>query len=218
MSTVHVKISGSGLWYALVALVGVGIIYNAAFLQTSMHPDPLFQTRLGYTTVSPEPAVRAPIPRSQDVSRIQRRLQKLGYYQGAIDGLKGSETRAGIAAFGTDYDFEAASISDAMLVDILDQTIAGSRGAQFAQFVPAPRPAQPETTASVSVPQADPMVAAVQIALSDAAYGPLRTDGLMGRETTDAIRRFQLDNGLALTGAVDNELVQRLVAVGAMRQ
>ena len=62
----------------------------------------------------------------------------------------------------------------------------------------------------------DPVILAIQQALADAAYGPLTVDGIAGRETADAVRRFQLDQGLAVTGKIDDALISRLVSVGAM--
>jgi peptidoglycan hydrolase-like protein with peptidoglycan-binding domain len=56
----------------------------------------------------------------------------------------------------------------------------------------------------------------VQTALNQAGYGPIAVDGYPGSETADAIRRFELDNGLPITGEVGDRLIARLVAVGAM--
>lgn len=62
----------------------------------------------------------------------------------------------------------------------------------------------------------DPVTLAIQKALADAAYGPLTVDGIAGQETADAIRRFQLDQGMSVSGQIDDELISRLVSVGAM--
>jgi peptidoglycan hydrolase-like protein with peptidoglycan-binding domain len=56
----------------------------------------------------------------------------------------------------------------------------------------------------------------VQAALSRAAYGPLNVDGRPGPQTRDAIMRFQLDEGLPVTGKLDDALVKKLKAVGAL--
>ncbi|MBZ8133099.1 peptidoglycan-binding domain-containing protein [Afifella sp. IM 167] len=62
----------------------------------------------------------------------------------------------------------------------------------------------------------DPVVFAVQKALAEAAYGPLEVDGLKGRQTTDALRLFQLDHGLTVNGEIDRETLDRLAAIGAI--
>ena len=62
----------------------------------------------------------------------------------------------------------------------------------------------------------DKQVAAVQDALAKAAYGPVRADGVFGRQTRDAIVRFQQDHGLPVTGDISDALVVELRAVGAL--
>ncbi|MCF1505630.1 peptidoglycan-binding protein [Afifella sp. H1R] len=78
----------------------------------------------------------------------------------------------------------------------------------------APAETSSERPASDSAP--DPVVFAVQQALADTAYGPVTADGLKGHETTEALRRFQLDQGLKVNGEIDRETLDRLAAIGAM--
>jgi peptidoglycan hydrolase-like protein with peptidoglycan-binding domain len=95
----------------------------------------------------------------------------------------------------------------------------------------AEEPAPPPAPAPVITPVADPPVAppgpnpalverkryrSVQNALNQAGYGPLPTDGIASEETASAIRRFELDNGLPLTGKPGDRLAARLVSIGAM--
>jgi hypothetical protein len=83
---------------------------------------------------------------------------------------------------------------------------------------PKVRPVISEPLVSQPVRNADPIVLAIQQALADAAYGPVTADGISGRQTTDAIRRFQLDQGMAVTGEINDDLISRLISVGAMAQ
>jgi peptidoglycan hydrolase-like protein with peptidoglycan-binding domain len=57
----------------------------------------------------------------------------------------------------------------------------------------------------------------VQDALNQAGYGPLTTDGIPNEETASAIRRFELDNGLPITGKPGDRVAARLVSIGAMQ-
>jgi peptidoglycan hydrolase-like protein with peptidoglycan-binding domain len=57
----------------------------------------------------------------------------------------------------------------------------------------------------------------VQDALNQAGYGPLPTDGIANEETASAIRRFELDNGLPITGKPSDRVTTRLVSIGAMQ-
>lgn len=82
--------------------------------------------------------------------------------------------------------------------------------------LPNPRPHLRGSAGTATAADGDPVVFAVQQALGRAGYGPLLPDGLLGPRTGDAVRRFQLDEGLAVTGHIDEALIRRLAAVGAM--
>jgi len=57
----------------------------------------------------------------------------------------------------------------------------------------------------------------VQKALNLIGYGPVPEDGVANEATIGAIRRFELDNGLPITGAAGDTLIDRLVAIGALQ-
>ncbi|MGV8840077.1 MAG: peptidoglycan-binding domain-containing protein, partial [Bauldia sp.] len=59
-------------------------------------------------------------------------------------------------------------------------------------------------------------ILAVQTALNQSGYGPVVANGTVDAATAAAIRRFQLDNGLSVTGALDQGLVARMTAIGAL--
>jgi peptidoglycan hydrolase-like protein with peptidoglycan-binding domain len=56
----------------------------------------------------------------------------------------------------------------------------------------------------------------VQLALNQIGYGAIPVDGRAGRETADAIRRFELDYGLPVTGEPGDAVLKRLIAIGAL--
>ncbi len=56
----------------------------------------------------------------------------------------------------------------------------------------------------------------VQNALNQIGYGPVTADGMLNDGTVNAIRRFELDNGMAITGRIGDGLLNRLVAIGAL--
>ena len=55
----------------------------------------------------------------------------------------------------------------------------------------------------------------IQIALKRRGYDPGPVDGLMGRRTSNAIRAFQADHGLAVTGMVSRTVYELLVPEAA---
>jgi peptidoglycan hydrolase-like protein with peptidoglycan-binding domain len=88
---------------------------------------------------------------------------------------------------------------------------------------PAPGPDGQVTTVSLSGPAAAAgnlpaaeRTLAIQQALNRIGYGPVPEDGVAGQATVDAIRRFELDNGLAITGIPGDAVVERLTLIGAL--
>lgn len=59
-------------------------------------------------------------------------------------------------------------------------------------------------------PTAKSSVKQVQVALQNAGYDPGAIDGLMGSRSRKAIRDFQRDNGLEITGKIDKATWEKL--------
>jgi peptidoglycan hydrolase-like protein with peptidoglycan-binding domain len=177
-------------------LCGAAIVGNAIFMQAGKHPAPLFATREPSFAgqLMPDPAL---------VSEIQQALAARKIYRGAVDGIAGPETRLAIRIFERNWGLPTRGEPSAALL----ATLATSPDVAVAKTARA----EPDP---VEAP--DPRLAEVQGALSRAAYGPLNVDGLPGPQTRDAIMRFQLDEGLPVTGKLDDALVKKLKAVGAL--
>lgn len=88
--------------------------------------------------------------------------------------------------------------------------------------IPARAPAQSgigalssEITGSVRPPaeMMSPRVLAVQKALANIGYGPIRIDGRGGAATKEAIERFERDRRLPISGEVSDRVVRELNAV-----
>ena len=183
---------------------------------------------------SPTPkAVAAPLPAPVDASKVlitavQRELARLGVYTGTIDGLSGSRTRAAISSWQTAAGLKATGEATADLLTALRQPVAAAP--------PAAAPVPPVVKEAASTDQVAAAVARaaelereqaalaqgaqlrkVQVALNQIGYGPLGVDGQANQSTNDAIRRFQLDNGLPVTGELNDRVVARLVSIGAMK-
>lgn len=56
-------------------------------------------------------------------------------------------------------------------------------------------------------------IARLQAALTEMGYGPISVDGFAGEQTANAIRRFELDRGLAITGALGPMVEQEVEKV-----
>jgi peptidoglycan hydrolase-like protein with peptidoglycan-binding domain len=203
------------------------IAANAAFLQDKSHPAPFFSTRAAEEVAEPPPPVPIPPPRQPRlvktvavegppsppapaapgpvlerrlVQEIQSGLAALGFYAGEIDGVHGPHTRAAVAAYQERAGLAVSGEpSEALALRLAAETL--TRGAA---------PAGPAT------PAIDQRLLEVERALNDIGYGPVRVDGLSSGDTADAIRRFQLDHGLRITGTADDAVVRKLMQIGAL--
>lgn len=72
--------------------------------------------------------------------------------------------------------------------------------------------AAPPLAPPVQTPLAAFDVKAVQKALNDRGFGPLRVDGLFGKLTSAALREFEEDEGLEVDGLLDPAAVEHLLA------
>jgi peptidoglycan hydrolase-like protein with peptidoglycan-binding domain len=209
----------------LMATVATGWIFtNALFLQKGPHPAPIFATRpVTHETVPlapPRPQIMAPAPmpipapttapapataeqnHGQLVSNIQRELNRRGYYDGTVDGVWGARTDAAVRDFVQATGAKVtADANDALLRAIV--------------AAPAKRAATPARTndpiAALIAPSG--RMLAVQRALNDFAYGPVKPTGLYDADTRAAIERFERARGLPVTGQISDRLVRELSSV-----
>lgn len=202
MSFHHIKRGILSGW-SLLILIGATIAFNALVMQQTRHPAPFYATRIAPGDTGQ--------PAKATIRSIQTALHDLGYYSASLDSIAGPETVAAINRFESAARFPVTGKADAALLARLNHALTLKTGIQ-------PHGAAVKSTAppkAKALPP-DPMVAVVQEALSDAAYGPLTADGFMGGRTLDAISRFQLDQGMTVTGKVDDALIARLIEIGAM--
>ena len=227
---------------ALIAIAVTAIVSNAAFLQTKHHPDPFFVTRsvaespvleIGAEPASvPLPKSRAatqlpgtqprsvqtqtqplpvaisasnsPAPAANLIAETQKALADVKLYDGAVDGVMGPQTKAAISAYEKKIGLIPTGQPSARLLG------------QIRKGGPRAHLADPVSTGSIDDPAERARVKRVQEALNEIGYGPIETDGHGGGKTANAIRRFELDNGLPLTGAAGDAVIAKLVLIGAM--
>lgn len=192
--------------WMLLILIGATIAFNALFMQQARHPAPFYATR-----IAAGDAGQRARPARATIRSVQSALKELGMYSGIVDGIAGPETGAAIKRFEHAARLSLTGRADEALLARLNHALTP-------RMRPRPHEAAAKTAiaAKVTAPAPDPMVAVIQESLSDAAYGPLSADGVMGSRTADAIRRFQLDQGMTVTGTVDDALIARLIDNGAM--
>ncbi len=189
------------------------ILVNALFLQSGPHPAPIFANRLpvavlgsGGTEAAPSsrPAAAAtPRLRTQVIADIQRELTRRGFYDGPADGVYGPKTDSAIRDFEQTARLRPSSEpNDALLAAIAGSTIKAKAAA------PAPKN---DPIADLLAPSR--RVVAVQRALSDFGYGPLKATGAYDADTRRAIERFERENKLPVTGQITDRLTRQLTVM-----
>lgn len=196
------RLRGRHVWIlASTAVVGLAAV-NATVLQGGTHPAPLFAEPAtpGAMSVRQTPRLDA------GVLSLQSRLQAMGYYDGALDGVMGPATLDAVYA----------------ALDGADVAATATQARQIASK-PPPR-ATPDSLAALLRDAAGPttppvrqvsasaetVVRTVQERLTERGYDPGPLDGMMGRGTRAAIGMFQEDEGLAVTGEIDAPTLARL--------
>src|SRR5262245_7932192 len=149
----------------------------------------LFQDNAGNMTVSltsraaseaspsASPASSVPSP-TGDIAAAQQRLKDRGYYAGPVDGVMGPRTAAALRAYQRDHGLSATGQLDSQ-----------TSGALVS-----------ETT--VVTPAVD--VRTAQRQLKERGYYTGPVDGVIGPATENALRAYQRDRGLKVTGRLDS--------------
>lgn len=204
----------------LLALAGLfvfaAVSVNALYLQDGPHPAPLFGRPTQVASLgglpSPVPGSFPPESEAEEtdagpvtppdnlVADIQIALKERGLYRDTVDGMNGPATAAAISAYERRMGLEVTGAPSVALLASLS-TPAGSQ---------ASKP-DPDT----SPPPSRTTVTRLQEALVAEGYGPITVDGIYGSETAGAIRRYELDHGLSVTGSVSDPLLARLGVVAA---
>lgn len=140
------------------------------------------------------------------VQAIQEQLQQQGFDPGPADGVYGGKTRQAIRAYQRKARLRVDGQPTKELLDHLNFATRAeapppppSRGER-----PVERPVEPPSNARGG------LVLDVQRELSVRGYYRSALDGVSGPGTKSAVRAFQRDAGLPVTGIVDERLLAEL--------
>ena len=200
---------------AVAGFAAIAILSNALFMQSGPHPAPIFANKpvpvslplTGSAAVAPQRKAgdakfELTRPRSDMVADIQRELLRRGFYEGAADGVYGPKTDTAIR----DFEQAAGLRPSAEPNDMLLASIA--RSAIKAQPVPIQRN---DPIAALLAPSG--RIVAVQRALTDFGYGPVKPTGIYDTETRAAIERFEKARRRTVTGQISDVLVRDLATL-----
>jgi peptidoglycan hydrolase-like protein with peptidoglycan-binding domain len=199
----------------VAAAVIAAIVINGLLLQPGPHPAPIFALRRSQITAGeatggvtpvlprPRPAEAGTVRTRVDViADVQRELTRRGFYDGPADGVYGAKTDTAVR------DFEQA----AGLKPSIEPNEALLQSIIHAPVKTQPHAAQKDDQiAGLLVPQRQ--VTAIQRALSEYGYGPLKATGSYDADTRAAIERFERDRKMPVTGVISERLTRELAAL-----
>lgn len=162
---------------------------EAAGLKATGQPTPELLYALQHPTAAPANAARAPDPIAAELDQSAQR-------------------RAATIAAQTDAANARAAAAAQAQAEATQAAQAKAAAAQQAAQQAAKAAEQNKAAGSYRT---------VQTALNRIGYGPVPVDGTANAATVDAIRGFELDNGLPVTGAPSQPLIDRLVTIGAIK-
>lgn len=230
----------------VVLLVAFSVVAgNAVFNQPGSHPYPLWHQGAKLIThsipsdpssvpirkvaVSQVPAAKIPVPRTRpgathlptkntidqilttsgDNFKVQELLTKLGHYKGPVDGLVGAKTRTAIKIFQRKSKLPADGQYDSKLLSTMQKAIAGNKK-------PTPTPVSRVNIPKHLSAKNSAMITRIQVGLINFGNRDVAIDGLLGKQTKQAIQQFQKRFDLEVTGLPSKALVHKLESVGAL--
>jgi peptidoglycan hydrolase-like protein with peptidoglycan-binding domain len=126
------------------------------------------------------------------IASVQRTLNELGYAAGPVDGLMGSRSRGAIRAYQADNRLPVSGEPSLSLYENLQ----GTHARRFGEA----------TTPAAS----SPAIAEIQSLLRQRGYDVPEMTGTLDARTGAAIRSYQADAGLPVTGTASSSLLANL--------
>lgn len=133
-------------------------------------------------------------------TQVQAELSALGYYQGPVDGQPGAKTAAAIRLYQKQNGIAQNGAVSSGLLEHLRFTRKISEASSNTATTRTPAGAQ----------QADPRVKKIQQRLILFGYNPGKPDGIAGRSTIEAIKQFQADRSMPVTGKLTRQVMTEL--------
>ena len=145
------------------------------------------------------------------VEKAQMHLISLGYLAGGADGVYGEKTRAAVSSF---QKAEGLAVTGKFNDETLNalytkQTKAPEVPEETAAPVESPKREVKRTTETVGAVGADDIKECQQKLIS-LGYLSGKADGILGSQTAQALKAYQKDKGLSVTGVYDEETQQMM--------
>ena len=202
---------------------------NAFYAQSGSHPDPIWATRDHTTTQSVSQNIRQvktlkiapktiPTPatgddarrisagkalKSEMVSSIQEALAQKGFFAGDVDGLMGPLTSNSIKEYQAHIGLKTTGEPSQELLLLIERNQAKTANSDPLSGIIA------DNTGSKLDYDKD-LMKQVQAGIVKAGIAAIDADGIYGKQTEAAIRDFQRQHGLDITGKPNKQLLIKL--------
>lgn len=145
------------------------------------------------------------------VEKAQMHLISLGYLAGGADGVYGEKTRAAVSSFQKAEGLAVTGKFNDETLNVLytKQTKAPEVPEETATPVESPKREVKRTTETVGAVGADDIKECQQKLIS-LGYLSGKADGILGSQTAQALKAYQKDKGLSVTGVYDEETQQMM--------
>lgn len=216
------RLKPSTLLSCLLATAVSGmILYNLFLGQNSREVPPGTTTKVSVAQPG-KSSQTVTIRYDELVEDVQRQLLALGHFQGMVDGVNGPMTRDAVIRYQRDKQLDESGEVSRQLLEHILYTVKLSQAAEFTGSVaPAadespkpmvlkkPVPVQVEVEKQ-SPAQGDPKVLSVQKRLARLGFDPGVRSGKIDGATKSAILTFEMENGLAMQGALSKPFLAAL--------
>ncbi len=141
------------------------------------------------------------------IQDAQRELLALGIYKGTVDGVNGFRTKQAIQDY---QQLNGLAPTGEVSDDLINHMRFTHKVQTASQFTGSVAPVAVQT----AKPAQDVSIKKAQVALAGLGYDINKLDGLLNDETHSAILKYQMDNGLDMSGGVDGGLLEALKISG----
>ncbi|WP_434684236.1 peptidoglycan-binding protein [Pseudanabaena minima] len=146
------------------------------------------------------PIITTATTKSTEVSKLQELLSKRGFYNGAVDGIMGPQTRSAIIAAQKNYGLVTDGIAGVQTMAALES------GASTVSIASNNAPTSSNTTAAAG----DKNVVELQQLLAKRGFYNGAIDGVKGAQTNAAIAAAQKAYGLTIDGIAGVQTIAAL--------
>jgi peptidoglycan hydrolase-like protein with peptidoglycan-binding domain len=211
------------LMITTAAVLGSMIVYNAMFAQSATNQArqlaavPAGATTRMQVTVPATDVNTVVFKYDPAVEDVQRELLAVGLFKGMVDGVIGQRTKLAIQQYQQVNGLPITGEVTPDLINHIKYTHKVQAASEFTGSIdaaPGKVDAQAPVAAATSANEPTNIVK-VQKALAQRGYDIGEPTGQLDAATKAAILQFEMDNGLAMNGAIDPQLLAAVMMTGA---